>query len=82
MNKINRIVLVYSLAILAVLVIAGNAAAAVVENTRDIEWSYAACQRRVQSHAATVPPSTGSRSHASRSHKARTVSLASYNTTF
>ena len=35
------------------------------------------CQRRAQSHAATVPPSTGSKRHASRSQKAQIVVLPS-----
>src|SRR4029077_4691484 len=41
------------------------------------ECSYVACQRRAQSHAATVPPSTGSKRHASRSQKAQIVVLTS-----
>jgi hypothetical protein len=36
-----------------------------------------ACQRRAQSHAATVPPSTDSKRHASRSQKVQIVVLAS-----
>jgi hypothetical protein len=50
--------------------------------TTNTEWSHGTCQRRAQSHAATVPPSTGTRCHSSRSLKAQTVSLASFNTTF
>src|SRR4029077_6993747 len=41
------------------------------------ECSYVACQRRAQSQAATVPPSTGSKRHASRSQKAQIVVLTS-----
>jgi hypothetical protein len=37
-----------------------------------------ACQRRAQSHAATVPPSTGSKPLASRSQKVQIVVLVSY----
>src|SRR4029077_5729483 len=47
------------------------------EATTPNECSYAACQRRAQSHAATVPPSTGSQSPASRSQKDQIVVLAS-----
>src|SRR5467141_375239 len=36
------------------------------EATTNTEWSYVACQRRAQSHAATVPPSIGSRCRSSR----------------
>jgi hypothetical protein len=36
------------------------------EATTNSEWSYAACQRRAQSHAATVPLSSSSGCHASR----------------
>src|ERR1700756_579965 len=35
------------------------------------ECSCVACQNGGQSHAATVPPSSGSKRHASRSHKAQ-----------
>ena len=52
------------------------------EVTTNTEWSYVACQKLAQSHAATVPPSIGSRCRSSRSQKAQTVSLVSYNTTF
>src|ERR1700727_2295010 len=41
------------------------------------ECSYVPCQRPAQFHAATVPLSSDSRPHASRSQKAQTVSLAS-----
>ena len=41
-----------------------------------------ACQRRAQSHAATLRPSIASRCRSSRSQIAQTVSLASSNTTF
>src|SRR5580704_11454554 len=50
--------------------------------TTNTEWSYGACQKRAQSHAATVPPSIGSRCRFSPAQKAQTVSLTSYNTTF
>jgi transposase len=55
---------------------------AAAEQEAQSECSYVASQKRVQSHAATVWPSSGSRCRSSRSQKAQTVSLASYNTTF
>ena len=50
--------------------------------TTNSEWKYGACQRRAQSHAASLPPSSGARCRSSRSQKAQTVFLASYHTTF
>src|SRR5271169_661322 len=52
------------------------------EATTNSEWSYVACQRRAQSHAASLPPSIASRCRSAQSQTAQTVSLASYNTTF
>jgi hypothetical protein len=44
--------------------------------------SYAACQKRALSHAASVPPSSGSKRHASQPQTAQIASLASCHTTF
>src|SRR5262249_1626132 len=44
--------------------------------------SYAACQKYGQSHATSVPPSSGSRRHPSPPQKAQNAFLASYSTTF
>src|ERR1700679_1691107 len=41
------------------------------------ECNYAASQKRVQSHAASVPPSSESKRHASHSQKAQNASLIS-----
>jgi hypothetical protein len=48
------------------------------EATTQHECSCVACQNGGQSHAAIVPPSSGSKRHASRSQKAQTAFLASY----
>src|ERR1700729_4376327 len=48
------------------------------EATTNSEWSYVACQRRAQSHAASLPPSIASRPRPSQSQTVQTVSLASY----
>src|SRR5208283_2798729 len=47
------------------------------EATTQRECSCAACPKRAQSHAATVPSSSGSKRHASGSQKAQTSSLVS-----
>src|SRR5271155_5040821 len=52
------------------------------EATTRRECSCAACQKPAQSHAATPPPSSGSKRHASRSQKAQTSSSSHANTTF
>jgi hypothetical protein len=52
------------------------------EATTNSESKYVACQRRAQSHAASVPPSIGATCRSSGSQKAQTVFLVSYNTTF
>jgi hypothetical protein len=41
------------------------------------ECSYVACQKRAQSKAASVPPSSESKRHASHSQKAQSASLIS-----
>src|ERR1700683_2537837 len=47
------------------------------EATTQRECSCAACQKRAQSHAATVRPSSDSKRHASRPQKVQTASLVS-----
>jgi len=48
------------------------------EATTNGEWTYAACQMRAQSHAATDRSSIDSRCRFSRRQKVQTVFLASY----
>jgi hypothetical protein len=51
------------------------------EATPHSEWTNDSCRTHAQSHAATVPPSSGTTSRSDAPQKAQTVYLASYNTT-